>query len=54
MSVFLATSFVVACAVERCFIRLELLVTDVDKYLALIHNVHFTCMFLPFNSRRLK
>ena len=53
-TVFLATSVVEACVVERCFIGLELLTTHVDKHLALGHNVHFTCMFLPFTSKRLK
>ena len=50
--VFLATSFVEACAFERCFIKLELLTMDVDKHFGLGNNEHFTCMFLPFISRR--
>ena len=33
--VFLATSFVDECVVVRCFIKLELLTTDVDKVFAL-------------------
>ena len=34
-TVFLATRFLEACAVDRCFLRSELLTTDVDKHFAL-------------------
>ena len=52
VSVFLATSFVDACIVVRCFIKLELLTTDVDKVFALGpgHNVPLTFTFLPLTS----
>ena len=56
VSVFLATSFVDACVVVRCFIKLELLKTDVDKVFALGpgHNVHLTFTFLPLTSMNWK
>ena len=49
-----ATSLTDACAVERCFIKFELLTFDVDKVFGLRHSVHVTCTFLPFTSTRLK
>lgn len=49
-----ATSLTEACAVERCFIKFELLTFEVDKVFGLRHNVHITCTFLPFTSTRLK
>ena len=42
-TVFLATSFVEACAVKRCVIRLELPTTDVNKHFALGHDEHLIC-----------
>ena len=35
VSVFLATILVDACIVVRCFIKLELLTTDIDKVVVL-------------------
>ena len=56
VSVFLATSFVDACIVVRCFIKLELLTTNVDEVFALgpVHNVHSTFTFLPLTSMNWK
>ena len=53
-TVFLSTSFVENCVVERCFIRLDLLSTDLDKHFTLGHYEHLICTFLPFTSSRLK
>ena len=39
-TVFLAASVVEARATERCFIRLDLVIMDVDKHFALGYNVH--------------
>ena len=50
VSLVLATSFVDACVVVRCFIKLELLTTDVDKVFAPGHNVHMTCTYLPLTT----
>ena len=50
ISVFLATSFVDACVVVGCFIKLDLLTTDVDKVFAPGHNSHISCTFLPLTT----
>ena len=48
---FSATSFVEACAAERCSIRSELLTTDVDKHFALWEIMHTPfCLYFHFEN----
>ncbi len=42
LSAFLATIFVAACDDVRCFIRLELLATDVERLFLPGHKLHIT------------